>query len=79
MCIVLPKFDSLWSEKHPYLYVYTTGNLRDVFRQNGYNSRQIHNILSSGLNISKLNKKPIWVAFLLYVGPACNRILRVLA
>jgi hypothetical protein len=53
--------------------------LRDVFRQNGYNDRQINRVLNRRPNISKTEDNPDSVAFLLYVGTIFNRIRRVLS
>jgi hypothetical protein len=53
--------------------------LKDVFRQNGYNDRQIHRVLNRRPNISHPEDNPDSVAFLPYVGSIFNRISRVLS
>jgi hypothetical protein len=53
--------------------------LRDVFRQNGYKDRQIHNVLNRRPNISKPDNKPSSAAFLSYAGLMFSRISKVLA
>jgi hypothetical protein len=53
--------------------------LKDVFRQNGYNDRQIHRVLNRRPNISQSEDNPNSVAFLPYVGTVFNRISRVLS
>jgi hypothetical protein len=53
--------------------------LRNVFRQNDYNDRQIHNVLNRCTNISKPDNKPSSIAFLPCVGSIFNKINRVLA
>jgi hypothetical protein len=53
--------------------------LKDVFRQNGYNDRQIHRVLNRRPNISQPEDNPDSVAFLSYVGTIFNRISRVLS
>ncbi|PNF38064.1 hypothetical protein B7P43_G00358, partial [Cryptotermes secundus] len=55
------------------------GRRRVVFRQNGYNNRQIHRVLNRRPNISRPEDKPGSVAFLPYVGTIFNRISRVLS
>jgi hypothetical protein len=45
--------------------------LRDVFRQNGYNNRQIYRVLNRRPNISQPGNKPGSVAFLHYIGTEC--------
>jgi hypothetical protein len=52
--------------------------LGDVFRQDGYNDRQIHKVLNRLPNISKPDNKPNSVAFLSHVGPIFNRVSRLL-
>jgi hypothetical protein len=42
--------------------------LRDVFRQNGYNERQIHRALNRRPHLDQPGNKPNSVAFLLFVG-----------
>ncbi|PNF15534.1 hypothetical protein B7P43_G16534 [Cryptotermes secundus] len=53
--------------------------LKDVFKKNGYNNRQIHRVLNRRPNISRPEDKPGSVAFLPYVGTIFNRISRVLS
>jgi hypothetical protein len=53
--------------------------LRDVFRQNCYNDRQIHRVLNRRLNISQPDDNPDPVTFLPYVTTIFNRISRVLS
>jgi hypothetical protein len=53
--------------------------LRDVFRQKGYNDRQIQGVLNRRLNISQPDDNPGSVAFLHYVGTIFKRISRVLS
>jgi hypothetical protein len=48
--------------------------LQDVFKQNGYNDRQIHRVLNRRPNISQPEDKPDSVEFLPYVGTIFNRI-----
>jgi hypothetical protein len=52
--------------------------LRDIFRQNGYNSQQIHRALNRRLHLAQLDE-PNSVAFLPFVGTIFNGISRVLA
>jgi hypothetical protein len=53
--------------------------LKDIFRQNSYNDRQIHRVLIRRPNISQPEDNPDSVAFLPYVGGIFNRISRVLS
>ncbi|PNF22911.1 hypothetical protein B7P43_G13899, partial [Cryptotermes secundus] len=53
--------------------------LKDVFKKNGYNNRQIHRVLNRRPNISRPEDKPGSVAFLPYVGSIFNSISRVLS
>jgi hypothetical protein len=53
--------------------------LKDIFRQKGYNDRQIHRVLNRRPNISQPQDNPYSVAFLPYVGTIFNRISRVLS
>jgi hypothetical protein len=53
--------------------------LKDVFRQNGYNDRQIHRVLDRRPNIRQPEDNPDSVAFRPYVGTIFNRISRVLS
>jgi hypothetical protein len=53
--------------------------LRDVFKQNGYNNRQIHRSLNRRPHVGQSENKTNSVAFLPFVGRIFNRISRVLA
>jgi hypothetical protein len=53
--------------------------LKDVFKENGYNDRQIHRALNRRLLLPQPDNKPDSVAFLPFVGTVFNRISRVLA
>jgi hypothetical protein len=53
--------------------------LRDVFRENGYNDRQIHRALSRHPLLPQPDNEPNSVAFLPFVGTIFNRISRVVA
>jgi hypothetical protein len=53
--------------------------LKDFFRENGYNDRQIHRALSRRLHLPQPDSKPHSVTFLPVVGTVFNRISRVLA
>jgi hypothetical protein len=53
--------------------------LRDVFKQNGYNDRQIHRALNRRPNLRQPDIEPHSVAFLSFVGTIFNSINRVLA
>jgi hypothetical protein len=53
--------------------------LRDVFKQDGYNDRQIHRALNHRPHLPHSDNEPISVAFLSFVGTVINRISRVLA
>jgi hypothetical protein len=53
--------------------------LRDVFKYNGYNDRQIHRALNRRPHVGQPENKPNSVAFLSFVGLVSNRISRVLA
>jgi hypothetical protein len=52
--------------------------LRDVFKQNGYNNRQIHRALNRRPHVDQPDK-PNSVTFLPFVGTIFNCISRVLA
>jgi hypothetical protein len=52
--------------------------LRDVFKQNGYNDRQIHRALNRCPRLDQLDKKLNSVTFLPFVGTTFNHISRVL-
>jgi hypothetical protein len=53
--------------------------LKDVFKQNGYNDRQIHRALNHRLPLPQPDNEPHSLAFLPFVGTVFNRISRVLA
>jgi hypothetical protein len=53
--------------------------LRDTFRQNGYNDRQISRVLNQRPHINQPNDNQDTVTFLPYVGTIFNRISRVLS
>jgi hypothetical protein len=53
--------------------------LRDVFKENGYNDRQIHSALNRRPHLPQPDNKPHSVAFLPFVGTVFNRISRALA
>jgi hypothetical protein len=53
--------------------------LRDVFRENGYNDRQIHRGLNRRSLLPQPDNRPHSVAFLPFVRTVFNRISRVLA
>jgi hypothetical protein len=53
--------------------------LKDVFRENGYNDRQIHRDLNRRPHLPQPENQPHSVAFLPVVGTVFNRISRVLA
>jgi hypothetical protein len=53
--------------------------LRGIFKQNGYNDRQIHRALNRHPHVYKPDNEPHSVAFLPFVGTIFNRISRVLA
>jgi hypothetical protein len=53
--------------------------LKDVFKQYGYNDRQIHRVLNRRPLLPEPDYKPHSVAFLPFVGTVFNRISRVLA
>jgi hypothetical protein len=52
--------------------------LKDVFREIGYNDRQIHRDLNRRPLLPQPDNKPHSVAFLPFVGTVFNRISRVL-
>jgi hypothetical protein len=51
--------------------------LRDVFKQNGYNDRQIHRALNSRPHLAQPDNEPHSIAFLPFVGIIFNRISSV--
>jgi hypothetical protein len=53
--------------------------LRDVFKQNGYNDRQIHRALNRRPHLPQPDNEPNSVAFLPFVGTVFNRISRLVA
>jgi hypothetical protein len=53
--------------------------LKDVFKRNGYNDRQIHRALNRRPHLPQPDNKLHSVAFLPFVGTLFNRISRVLA
>jgi hypothetical protein len=53
--------------------------LKDVFKENGYNDRQIHRALNHRLHLHQPDNEPHSVALLPFVGTVFNRISRVLA
>jgi hypothetical protein len=53
--------------------------LKDIFKGNGYNDRQLHRALKRRPLLSQPDSKPHLVAFLPFVGTVFNRISRVLA
>jgi hypothetical protein len=53
--------------------------LKDVFRENGYNDRQIQRALNRRPHLPQPDNEPHSVAFLPFVGTVFNRISRVLA
>jgi hypothetical protein len=53
--------------------------LKDVFKQNGYNDRQIHRALNRRPHLAQQDNKSNSAAFLPFVGTVFNRISRVLA
>jgi hypothetical protein len=53
--------------------------LKDVFKGNGYNDRQIHRALNHRPLLLQPDNQPHSVAFLPFVGTVFNRISRVLA
>jgi hypothetical protein len=53
--------------------------LKDVFRENGYNDRQIHRAFNRRPLLPEPDNKLHSVAFLPFVGTVFNRISRVLA
>jgi hypothetical protein len=53
--------------------------LKDVFKQNGYNDRQIHRDLNRRPHLPQPDNEPHSVAFLPFVETVFNRISRVLA
>jgi hypothetical protein len=52
--------------------------LKDVFKENGYNDRQIHRALNCRPHLPQPDNEPHSVAFLPFVGTLPNRISRVL-
>jgi hypothetical protein len=53
--------------------------LKDVFKQDGYNDRQIHRAINRRPHLAQPENKPNSVAFLPFVRTKFNRISRVLA
>jgi hypothetical protein len=53
--------------------------LKDVFKENGYNDRQIPRALNRRPHLPQPDNEPHSVAFLRFVGTVFNRISRVLA
>jgi hypothetical protein len=53
--------------------------LRDVFKQNGYNDRQIHRALNRRPHLPQPDNKPNAASFLSFVRTIFNHISRVLA
>jgi hypothetical protein len=53
--------------------------LKDVFKENGYNDRQIHRALKRRPHLPQPDNELHSVAFLPFVGTVFNRISRVLA
>ncbi|PNF22070.1 hypothetical protein B7P43_G09300 [Cryptotermes secundus] len=53
--------------------------LKDIFRRNGYNDRQIHRALNRHPNSNQPDDRRETVAFLPFVGTIFNRISRVLS
>jgi hypothetical protein len=53
--------------------------LKDVFKENGYNDRQIHRALNRRPHLPQPDNEPHLIAFLPFVGTVFNRISRVLA
>jgi hypothetical protein len=53
--------------------------LKDVFKENGYNDRQIHRALNRRPHLPQSDYEPHSVVFLPFVGTVFNRISRVLA
>jgi hypothetical protein len=53
--------------------------LKDTFKQNGYNDRQIHRALNHHQHLPQPDNEPNSVAFLPFVATILNRISRVLA
>jgi hypothetical protein len=53
--------------------------LKDVFKENGYNDRQIHRTLNRRPHLPQPENEPHSVAFLPFVGTLFNRRSRVLA
>jgi hypothetical protein len=53
--------------------------LKDVFKENGYNDRQIHRALNRRPHLPQPDNEPHSVAFLPFVGTIFNLISRVLA
>jgi hypothetical protein len=53
--------------------------LKDVFKENGYNNRQIHRALNHRPHLPQLANEPHSVAFLPFVRTVFNCISRVLA
>jgi hypothetical protein len=53
--------------------------LKDVFKENGYNDRQIHRALNRCLHLPQPDNEPHSVAFLPFVGTVFNHISRMLA
>ncbi|PNF40915.1 hypothetical protein B7P43_G14990 [Cryptotermes secundus] len=53
--------------------------LKDIFRRNGYNDRQIHRALNRHPNYNQHDDRRDTVAFLPFVGTIFSRIIRVLS
>jgi hypothetical protein len=53
--------------------------LKDVFKENEYNDRQIHRALNRRPHLPQPDNEPHSVAFLPFLGTVFNRISRVLA
>ncbi|PNF31609.1 hypothetical protein B7P43_G17997 [Cryptotermes secundus] len=53
--------------------------LKDYFKRNGYNDRQIHRVLNLHPNYNQHDDRRDTVAFLNFVGTVFNRISRVLS
>jgi hypothetical protein len=51
--------------------------LKGIFRENGYNDRQIHRALNRRLHLPQLDNEPHSATFLPFVGTVFNRISRV--
>jgi hypothetical protein len=53
--------------------------LGDIFKQNGYNNRQIHRAFNRRRHLDQPDNKPISVTFLPFFGTILKRISTVLA